>query len=45
MLLGVIAMRLGEGKLNWDAQAGRFTNSNEANALLRPKFRKGWKFA
>jgi len=45
MLLGVIAMRLGEGKLNWDAQAGRFTNSNEANALLKPKFRKGWKFA
>ncbi len=45
MLLGVVAMRIGEGKLNWDAQAGRFTNSNEANALLRPKFRKGWKFA
>jgi hypothetical protein len=45
MLLGVIAMRLGEGKLNWDAQAGRFTNSAEANALLKPKFRKGWKFA
>jgi hypothetical protein len=45
MLLGVIAMRVGEGKLNWDAQAGRFTNSSEANALLKPKFRKGWKFA
>jgi predicted dehydrogenase len=45
MLLGVVAMRIGEGKLNWDAQAGRFTNSAEANALLKPKFRKGWKFA
>jgi hypothetical protein len=45
MLLGVIAMRLGEGKLMWDAQAGRFTNNNEANAMLKPKFRKGWKFA
>jgi hypothetical protein len=43
MLLGVIAMRL-EGKLQWDAQAKRFTNSNEANALLKPRFRKGWQF-
>jgi hypothetical protein len=32
------------GKLEWDAQAKRFTNSNEANALLKPKFRKGWQF-
>jgi predicted dehydrogenase len=44
MLLGVIAMRV-EGKLLWDAQKGQFTNNNEANALLKPKFRKGWKFA
>ncbi len=44
MLLGVIAMRV-EGKLMWDDRAGRFTNSNEANALLKPKFRAGWKFA
>jgi hypothetical protein len=43
MLLGVIAMRL-EGKLLWDAQGKRFTNSQEANALLKPKFRKGWRF-
>jgi predicted dehydrogenase len=43
MLLGVIAMRV-EGKLEWDAQARRFTNNNEANALLKPKFRKGWQF-
>ena len=44
MLLGTIAMRV-EGKLMWDAQASRFTNSEAANALLKPKFRKGWKFA
>ena len=44
MLLGVIAMKF-EGKLDWDAQAGRFTNNKEANLLLNPKFRKGWKFA
>ncbi len=42
MLLGVIAMRI-EGKLLWDAQKMRFTNNNEANKHLQPKFRKGWK--
>ncbi len=43
MLLGVVAMQV-PGKLMWDAQAKKFTNSGEANALLKPKFRKGWKF-
>jgi predicted dehydrogenase len=43
MLLGVVAMRV-EGKLQWDAAKGRFTNNEEANRLLMPKFRKGWKF-
>ena len=44
MLLGVIAMKF-EGKLEWDAQRMRFTNNKEANQYLKPKFRKGWKFA
>lgn len=44
MLLGVIAMKF-EGKLNWDARAGKFTNNAEANKHLKPVFRKGWKFA
>ncbi len=44
MLLGVIAMQV-EGKLLWDSQKMRFTNNNEANSLLTPKFRKGWKFS
>lgn len=44
MLLGVIAMKF-EGRLDWDAAKGRFTNNNAANAYLKPKFRKGWKFA
>ena len=44
MLLGVISMRF-EGKLAWDAARGRFTNNNQANEYLKPKFRKGWKFA
>ena len=43
MLLGVISMRF-EGKLEWDAAAGKFTNNAAANELLKPKFRKGWKF-
>jgi hypothetical protein len=44
MTLAVVAMRV-EGKLLWDAQNHRFTNNNEANGYLKPKFRKGWKFA
>jgi Oxidoreductase family, NAD-binding Rossmann fold/Oxidoreductase family, C-terminal alpha/beta domain len=42
MLLGVIALRV-EGKLEWDAAKGRFTNNAEANKYVRPApFRKGW---
>ena len=46
MLLGVVAMRH-EGKLLWDAEKMRFTNNKAANVdmFLKPKFRKGWKFA
>ena len=44
MLLGVIAMKF-PGKLEWDAAKMRFTNNNAANEDLKPKFRKGWKFA
>ena len=39
MLLGVIAMRY-EGKLEWDARKMQFTNNKEANAYLKPKFRR-----
>lgn len=41
VLLGVIAFRV-PGKLLWDSKAMRFTNSEAANALLRPVVRKGW---
>jgi hypothetical protein len=44
MLLGVISMRY-EGKLQWDAEKGRFSNNAAANEYLRPKFRKGWSFS
>ena len=40
-LLGVIAFRV-PGKLMWESKNMRFTNSEEANKLLRPVFRKGW---
>jgi predicted dehydrogenase len=41
VLLGVIAFRV-PGKLMWDSAAMRFTNSEEANKLLKPVIRKGW---
>lgn len=44
MLLGVIAMKY-EGKLEWDAQKMQISNNKDANQYLKPKFRKGWKFA
>ena len=42
-LLGLIAIRMGGRRLVYDEQAVRFTNCTEANALLNPKFREGWK--
>ena len=41
LALGAIALQV-PGKLMWDAQRMRFTNSAEANKLLRPYLRKGW---
>jgi hypothetical protein len=41
MLLGVIALRV-EGKLEWDAAKGRFSNNNDANKYLAPTVRKPW---
>ena len=40
VLLGVISLRV-EGKLEWDAAKGRFTNNTEANKFLKPTYRKG----
>jgi hypothetical protein len=42
VLLGVIAMRLPNTKLDWDAEKMEFTNSDEANELVRPTYREGW---
>ena len=42
-MLGVIAIKLPGTKLEWDAAKMTFTNSQEANALVDPPARKGWK--
>jgi hypothetical protein len=41
LALGAIALRV-PGKLQWDAKNLRFSNSEEANKLLKPFLRKGW---
>lgn len=41
LALGAIALRV-PGKLLWDARKRRFSNSPEANRLLKPYIRKGW---
>lgn len=42
VLLGCISQQVA-GELKWDASACRFTNSEEANRLVRPYVRDGWK--
>jgi predicted dehydrogenase len=41
-MLGVIAIKMAGTKLQWDAEAMRFTNSPEANQYLNPPYRSGW---
>ena len=41
-LLGIIAIRMKGKKLKWDSKSVKFTNCDEANALLNPPYRKGW---
>ena len=42
VLLGVIAMRVKDTKLLWDSENMRFTNSEEANRLVKPSYHNGW---
>lgn len=42
-MLGVIAIKVANTKLEWDAKAMKFTNNKEANQFLAPQYRKGWK--
>jgi len=41
-MLGVIAIKFPGTKLEWDAQAMRFTNCAEANPYVNPPYRAGW---
>lgn len=42
VLLGVIATRVPNQRLEWDPQAMRFPHSEAATALLNPPYREGW---
>jgi len=42
-LVGVIAIRFAGQKLQWDSARMQFTNCPEANQLVTPSFRSGWK--
>jgi predicted dehydrogenase len=41
--LGIIATQMLGRKLEWDSRNMRFTNCDEANQLINPPYRKGWK--
>ena len=42
VLLGVLAMRAKDRKLEWDPVNLRVTNDSKADALVNPPYRKGW---
>ena len=42
VLLGNIAVRFPNEKLEWDSQALKFTNNQQANSFVRSEYRKGW---
>lgn len=42
VLLGCLATRFPQTTLEWDAKALKVTNSAEASALVRKKYRHGW---
>ena len=42
VLLGVLAIRMKDQRLEWDSQNLRFTNNDQANELLGIQYREGW---
>ncbi len=42
VLLGVLAMRMKDRRLEWDGASLRITNDDEANQLVNPPYREGW---
>lgn len=45
VLLGTVATRLKGETLKWDQAAGKFSNSDAANAMIHEKYREGWEVA
>lgn len=45
VLLGMIAIRLKDQRLEWDSKRLTFRNNDEANYLLHPPYRDGWTLA
>jgi hypothetical protein len=43
VLLGVLAMRLKDMPLEWDAENIKVTNCDEAAEFVKPVFREGWR--
>ena len=42
VLLGVLAIRMKDQRLEWDSASFRFTNNDQANGLLGIQYREGW---
>ena len=42
VLLGVLAIRMKDQRLDWDSENLRFTNNEKANELLKIQYREGW---
>ena len=43
VLLGVLALRMKDHRLEWDGKSMRVTNSADAQELVDPPYRKGWR--
>ncbi|MFT5528030.1 MAG: putative dehydrogenase [Pirellulaceae bacterium] len=42
VLLGTVAIRFPEKRLEWDSKSMKFTNEEQANHYLHHQYRKGW---
>ncbi|MGA1980638.1 MAG: Gfo/Idh/MocA family oxidoreductase [Sedimentisphaerales bacterium] len=42
VLLGVVAMRVKDQRLQWDGENMKFTNNEQANEFVQPPYREGW---
>jgi len=43
VLLGMVAIRMKDHRLEWDAANLRFKDNEQANGLLHIQYRQGWK--